>query len=170
MTRTATGMVVALALATGCNGELDEVLGVQTHFVKLDKEPAEVAAFAAELADDFNFDIVHTYDSASEGFAARFPAFLREDLETLDGAVRLSVPAGSDSGKRLRLRGKGMPIMRSSQHGDMYIQVTVQTPTNLTRRQRELLAEFEKESSGENHPESAGFFSKVKDFIDNLGA
>ena len=50
------------------------------------------------------------------------------------------------------------------------VQVTVETPTNLTRRQRELLAEFEKESSGENNPESVGFFSKVKDFIDNLGA
>lgn len=93
------------------------------------------------------------------------------DVPTVDGSTsRVKVPEGAQTGKQFRLRGKGMPIMRSTQHGDMYIQVTVETPTNLTRRQRELLAEFEQESSGENHPESAGFFSKVKDFIDNLGA
>ena len=93
------------------------------------------------------------------------------DVPTVEGSTsRVKVPEGTQAGKQFRLRGKGMPIMRSSQHGDMYIQVTVETPTNLTRRQRELLAEFEQESSGENNPESAGFFSKVRDFIDNLGA
>ncbi|MEP2439041.1 MAG: molecular chaperone DnaJ, partial [Roseibium sp.] len=93
------------------------------------------------------------------------------DVPTLDGATsRVKVPEGTQTGKQFRLRGKGMPIMRATQHGDMYVQVTVETPTNLTRRQRELLAEFEQESSGENHPESAGFFTKVKDFIDNLSA
>ncbi|WP_417668322.1 molecular chaperone DnaJ [Roseibium sp.] len=92
------------------------------------------------------------------------------DVPTLDGATsRVKVPEGTQTGKQFRLRGKGMPVMRSTQHGDMYVQVTVETPTNLTKRQRELLAEFEQESSGENHPESEGFFSKVKDFIDNLG-
>ncbi|EFO32735.1 chaperone protein DnaJ [Roseibium sp. TrichSKD4] len=91
------------------------------------------------------------------------------DVPTVDGKTsRVKVPEGTQTGKQFRLRSKGMPIMRSTQMGDMYIQVTVETPTNLTRRQRELLAEFEKESSGETHPESAGFFSKVKDFIDNL--
>lgn len=93
------------------------------------------------------------------------------DVPTLDGATsRVKVPDGTQTGKQFRLRGKGMPVMRSAQHGDMYVQVTVETPTNLTRRQRELLAEFEQEASGENHPESAGFFSKVKDFMNNLGA
>lgn len=92
------------------------------------------------------------------------------DVPTVNGSTsRVKVPEGTQPGKQFRLRSKGMPVMRSSQHGDMYIQVTVETPTNLTKRQRELLADFEKESSGENHPESAGFFSKVKDFIDNLG-
>lgn len=93
------------------------------------------------------------------------------DVPTVDGSTsRVKVPEGTQAGKQFRLRGKGMPILRSNQHGDMYIQVTVETPTNLTKRQRELLAEFEQESSGENNPESAGFFSKVRDFIDNLGA
>lgn len=74
-----------VAVLTGCNGELDEVLGVETHFVKLDKDPAEVAAFASQLANDFDIDIVHTYDAASEGFAARFPTFLADDLASVDG-------------------------------------------------------------------------------------
>lgn len=92
------------------------------------------------------------------------------DVPTVEGTTsRVKVPEGTQTGKQFRLRGKGMPVMRSTHHGDMYIQVTVETPTNLTRRQRELLAEFEHESSGETHPASAGFFTKVKDFIDNLG-
>jgi len=92
------------------------------------------------------------------------------DVPTVAGtSSRVKVPEGTQTGKQFRLRGKGMPVMRSNQFGDMYIQVTVETPTNLTKRQRELLAEFEAESSGENHPESAGFFARVKDFIDNLG-
>ncbi|MFD1697101.1 molecular chaperone DnaJ [Roseibium aestuarii] len=92
------------------------------------------------------------------------------EVPNLDGGTsRVKVPDGTQTGKQFRLRSKGMPVMRSSQMGDMYVQVTVETPSNLTKRQRELLAEFEKEGTGENHPESAGFFSKVKDFIENLG-
>ncbi|MBD8891891.1 molecular chaperone DnaJ [Roseibium litorale] len=92
------------------------------------------------------------------------------DVPTLEGVTsRVKVPEGTQTGKQFRLKGKGMPVMRSVQHGDMYIQVTVETPTNLTKRQRELLTEFEQGASGENHPESSGFFSRVKDFIDNLG-
>ena len=81
------GLVLGLAVLGGCDGELDELLGVETHFVKLDKEPAEVAAFATALADELNFDLVHTYDNASEGFAARFPAFLSEDIQRIDGVA-----------------------------------------------------------------------------------
>ena len=92
------------------------------------------------------------------------------DVPTVEGGTtRVKVPEGTQNGRQFRLKGKGMPVMRTTQHGDMYIQVTVETPTNLTKRQRELLAEFEKESSGENNPESTGFFARVKDFLDNLG-
>lgn len=92
------------------------------------------------------------------------------DVPTLGGEMtRVKVPEGTQTGKQFRLRGKGMPVLRSAQHGDIYIQVTVETPTALTKRQRELLAEFEAESSKETHPESHGFFAKVKDFLDNLG-
>jgi molecular chaperone DnaJ len=67
------------------------------------------------------------------------------------------------------LASKGMPVLRSKQNGDMYMQVMVETPQNLTKKQRELLAEFEKLSSDHTQPESAGFFSRVKEFLDGLG-
>lgn len=82
--------------------------------------------------------------------------------------TRVKIPEGTQTGRQFRLRGKGMPIMRTPQTGDMYIEVMVETPRNLSRRQRELLAEFEDVSSTENHPESHGFFSRAKEFFDNL--
>jgi molecular chaperone DnaJ len=63
-----------------------------------------------------------------------------------------------------------MPVLRSRQFGDMYVQVVVETPQKLTKRQRELLLEFDRLSSTETQPESSGFFGKVKDFLDGLGA
>ena len=92
------------------------------------------------------------------------------EVPTLDNAMtRVKVPEGSETGKQFRLKGKGMPVLRSTMTGDMYIQVEVETPKNLTRRQRELLEEFEKESRKETSPESHGFFAKVKDFFDGKG-
>jgi molecular chaperone DnaJ len=61
-------------------------------------------------------------------------------------------------------------VLRSKQMGDMYVQVIVETPQKLSKRQKELLAEFEKISSRETHPESAGFFTRVKVFFDGLGS
>jgi molecular chaperone DnaJ len=91
-------------------------------------------------------------------------------VRTVDGTeAKVKVPEGTQSGKQFRLRSKGMPILRSRDFGDLYIQATVETPQSLTRRQRELLAEFEAESSHKTHPESAGFFSRMKDFFDGLG-
>ncbi|WP_373502359.1 molecular chaperone DnaJ, partial [Aestuariivirga sp.] len=91
------------------------------------------------------------------------------EVPTIDGKkARVSVPEGTQTGKQFRLKGKGMPVLRSSQSGDMYIQVAVETPVNLTRRQRELLKEFEKEARN-NSPESEGFFAKAKAFWDGFG-
>ncbi len=81
------------------------------------------------------------------------------------GKTPVKVPEGTQSGRRFRLHGKGMPVLRSRQSGDMYVQVVVETPQNLTKRQRELLAEFERLSSTETHPESSGFLGKVKEFL-----
>jgi molecular chaperone DnaJ len=91
-------------------------------------------------------------------------------VHTLDGGESsVKVPEGTQSGKQFRLRGKGMPVLRSRDVGELYIQVRVETPQNLTRRQRELLTEFEAESSTKTHPEAHGFFAKMKDFFDNIG-
>lgn len=92
------------------------------------------------------------------------------DVPTVDGGkTRVKVPDGTQTSKQFRLRGKGMPVLRSTKLGDMYIQVVVETPRNLSKRQRELLEEFESVSSKENHPEASGFFARVKDFFENLG-
>ncbi len=92
------------------------------------------------------------------------------DVPTLGGApTRVKIPEGSESGKQFRLKGKGMPVLRSKVSGDMYIQVEVETPKSLTKRQRELLEEFERESHKETSPESAGFFARVKDFFEGKG-
>lgn len=88
------------------------------------------------------------------------------EVATVNGAkTRVKIPEGTQAGKQFRLKGKGMPVLRSSQHGDMYIQVLIETPQNLSRRQRELLEEFDRESSAKNSPESSGFFSRMKDFF-----
>src|SRR5436189_3089155 len=81
------------------------------------------------------------------------------------GKTKVKVPAGTQSSRRFRIASKGMPVLRSRQMGDMYVQVVVETPQNLTKRQRELLAEFDKLSSRDTQPESAGFFTKVRDFF-----
>ncbi len=92
------------------------------------------------------------------------------EVPTLEGVTtRVKIPEGSESGKQFRLKGKGMPVLRSKVTGDMYIQVDVETPKNLTKRQRELLEEFERASHKETSPESAGFFTRVKDFFEGRG-
>jgi molecular chaperone DnaJ len=91
------------------------------------------------------------------------------DVSTLDGTKsRVTVPEGTQAGKQFRLKGKGMPVLRSNQTGDLYIQIAIETPQKLTKRQRELLAEFQAISSQENNPESTGFFARMKDFFDTL--
>jgi len=88
------------------------------------------------------------------------------EVPTIDGGkTRVRVPDGTQTGKQFRLKNKGMPVLRTSRVGDMYIQVVVETPRNLSRRQRELLEEFEKTSSAETHPDSSGFFTRVRDFF-----
>lgn len=91
-------------------------------------------------------------------------------VPTIDGnKARVTIPEGTQSGKQFRLKTKGMPVLRSKQFGDMYIQATVETPVNLSKKQRELLAEFEKEDRN-NSPQSEGFFAKAKTFWENFGS
>jgi molecular chaperone DnaJ len=92
------------------------------------------------------------------------------EVPTVEGSrTRVTVPAGTQSGHRFRLKGKGMTVLRSPLRGDMYVHAVVETPVNLNKRQQELLREFEKE--GDEHrtnPESAGFFARVKEFFEDL--
>jgi molecular chaperone DnaJ len=88
------------------------------------------------------------------------------EVPTIDGGkTRVKVPEGMQTGQRFRLPGKGMPVLRSRQSGDMYVQVVVETPQKLSKKQRELLAEFDRLSSPDTQPESTGFFGRVKELL-----
>src|SRR5271170_1197033 len=92
------------------------------------------------------------------------------EVPTIDGGkTRVKVPEGMQTGQRFRLASKGMPVLRSRQSGDMYVQVVVETPQKLNKKQRDLLAEFDHLSSADTQPESSGFFGKVKEFLDGFG-
>ena len=87
-------------------------------------------------------------------------------VHTVNGSeAKVKIPEGTQSGKQFKLKSKGMPVLRTRDFGDLYIQANVETPQNLTKRQRELLSEFETESSNTTHPESSGFFAKMKEFL-----
>jgi molecular chaperone DnaJ len=92
------------------------------------------------------------------------------EVPTVDGTrARVTVPAGTQTGHQFRLKGKGMTVLRSPARGDMFIEAVVETPVNLTKRQQELLREFEKAGeSRRTHPESEGFFARVKEFFEDL--
>lgn len=90
------------------------------------------------------------------------------EVPTIDGGRgRVQIPSGSQSGRQMRLRSKGMPALRGGSPGDMFIELAVETPVKLTSRQKELLREFE-DLSEENNPESSNFFSSVKSFWDGM--
>jgi molecular chaperone DnaJ len=91
------------------------------------------------------------------------------EVPAIDGSrVKVAIPAGTQTGDRFRLKGKGMSIMKMKARGDMNIQVSVETPIHLTKAQKDLLAEFDKETKPASNPESEGFFKKVKDFFGEL--
>lgn len=92
------------------------------------------------------------------------------EVPTIDGTrTKVQIPPGTQTGAQFRLKSKGMTVLRSPQRGDMYVEIMVETPMNLTKKQKELLAEFDAAGSAEKtSPESAGFFSKVKELWTDL--
>ena len=87
------------------------------------------------------------------------------EVPTLDGGrAKVSIPEGTQPGRQFRLKGKGMPVLRSAQKGDLYVEVAVETPVKLTKRQKELLREFEAESGAGCQPEAEGFMARLKEF------
>ena len=92
------------------------------------------------------------------------------EVPTIEGTrTRINIPEGTQSGQQLRLRSKGMTILRSQARGDMFVEISVETPVRLTERQKELLEEFDEISRKEgSNPESEGFFSKMKEIWKDL--
>ncbi|MGE0743825.1 MAG: molecular chaperone DnaJ [Rhodospirillales bacterium] len=94
------------------------------------------------------------------------------EVPTVEGGrAKVTVPSGAQSGHQFRLRGKGMTALHGGARGDMYIEIVVETPVNLTKRQQELLREFDSETKSakkSQNPESEGFFAKVKEFWEDL--
>ncbi len=116
------------------------------------------------------------FERDSANLALRMPIRMSQaalgaevEVPVIDGTkVKVKIPAGTQTGEQVRVRGKGFSVLRSAVRGDLYIQVLVETPQHLTRRQRELLEEFEAEAEkhAKGSPESEGFFAKVKEFFD----
>ncbi|MFZ3034446.1 MAG: molecular chaperone DnaJ [Parvibaculum sp.] len=91
------------------------------------------------------------------------------EVPTLNGKrVKLKIPEGTQTGRQFRLKDKGMPVLNSREMGDLYIQTTVETPIKLSKKQKELLREFDGMSDKNTNPESSGFFARVKDFWDGF--
>jgi molecular chaperone DnaJ len=91
------------------------------------------------------------------------------EVPTIDGSrARISIPPGTQSGHQFRLRGKGMSVLRSPARGDMFVEAVIETPVNLSKRQEELLREFEAEGGGDISPQSTGFFAKVRELWQDL--
>ena len=88
------------------------------------------------------------------------------EVPTLDGKVRLKIPAGTQGGKIMKLAGKGIPVLQGYGRGDQLVVVRVETPTRLTARQKELLEEFVREGGDDVNPMGKGFFDKVKELFD----
>ncbi len=93
------------------------------------------------------------------------------EVPVIDGTkARINIPEGTQNGQRFRLRGKGMSVLRRKDRGDMFVEIEVEVPRNLTKRQKELLREFagEGETDKQHHPQSAGFLSRIKEFFEDL--
>jgi molecular chaperone DnaJ len=87
------------------------------------------------------------------------------DVPTLDGKVKMKIPAGTQSGKVFRMKGKGVKDVQGFQQGDQHVRVTVETPTHLTVKQKELLKEFAVLGGEELNPLAKGFFDKMKEIF-----
>jgi molecular chaperone DnaJ len=91
------------------------------------------------------------------------------EVPGLDGSRHeIKIPVGIQSGKQIRQRGAGMPVLNGRGHGDLVVQIDVETPTRLTARQKELLCEFRETETGEECPASQGFFGRIKEMWDDL--
>lgn len=93
------------------------------------------------------------------------------EIPTIDGdRARITIPPGAQTGRRFRLKGKGMTHLRGKERGDLHVEIVVETPVNLTPKQRRLLEEFAKDCGEEAHPQTQGFFDTVKHFFEGANS
>ncbi|MBL8535843.1 MAG: molecular chaperone DnaJ [Hyphomonadaceae bacterium] len=93
------------------------------------------------------------------------------EIPTIDGErAKVTIPAGAQTGRRFRIKGKGMSQLRSGARGDLHVELQVETPVNLSAKQRKLLEEFAKECGEDAHPQTQGFFDSVKKFFDGAAS
>lgn len=92
------------------------------------------------------------------------------EIPTIEGArTEIKIPEGTQTGEQIRVKGKGMPVLRSKLRGDLYVQIMVETPRNLTKKQRDMLTEFAQTEKEATQPESSGFFGKIAGFFEGSG-
>ena len=132
----------------GGNGDLYIFVSIKNHCIFKRSEENLFFEFPISLAD------------AALGATIEVP--------TIDGGkAKVKIPAGTQNGKQFRLKGKGMPIMRNKNYGDLYIQAITEVPVSLTREQKNLLEQFKKLEDTKTNPSIKNFFEKAKRFWKN---
>ena len=132
----------------GENGDLYIFVSIDTHNIFKRSE------------ENLFFEFPISFTDATLGTTAEVP--------TIDGGkAKVKIPAGTQHGKQFRLKGKGMPIIRSKEFGDLYIRITTEVPTSLTKEQKNLLEQFKKLEDSKSNPIIKNFFEKAKSFWKN---
>ena len=138
----------------------------------------EAGSRGASNGDLYLFVNVYSHDlfkRSDENLFFEYPVSIADaalgttvEVPSIDGGkTKIKIPSGTQSGKQLRLRGKGMPILRRNISGDLYIRIITEVPTSLTKRQKELLAEFKTLEDTKSNPLIKSFFDKAKKFWKN---
>ena len=129
----------------GSNGDLYLFISVEPHSIFKRSE------------ENLYYELPISFTDAALGSTVEVPS--------IDGKkTKIKIPSGTQSGKQLRLKGKGMPILKRNVYGDLYIRIVTEVPTSLTKRQKELLAEFKTLEDNKSNPLIKSFFEKAKKF------
>jgi len=138
----------------------------------------EAGSRGASNGDLYLFVNVYSHDlfkRSDENLFFEYPVSIADaalgtslEIPTIDGGkAKIKIPAGTQSGKQFRLKGKGMPYMRGSGNGDLYVQVNTEVPISLNKEQKELLEKFRKIENEKSNPSIKKFFQKAKSFWKN---
>lgn len=126
-------------------------------FVFIQVEPH---AIFERHGDDLQLELPISFSEAALG--------CKKEIPTITGSCRITIPEGTQSGKILRVRGEGFPNVHGKGKGDLLVGITVETPVNLTEKQKELLQQFSELEGVHNQPRKGGFMEKIKSFFSEL--